>query len=562
MSSAAAFTAIAPSPAPAAPGAVAANAPGQAFSHALNTVLATQGAPGQGVLGQGVLGQGTQTPGTQAGVAQGQNFQTTLQRPGSTDHHSFLKQLADAKTLAGQGQTAQNQTTQSQTAQTSTQTTGQAAAQASTALAASQGILPSSQVSASTTVSLNDLLKQAATGASTATPGADQARLATLTQKLNKLEAQATGVDPSAPPAGWTEPQVFAQARALLNKTFGGATATGTASTSNPLATAGMPIAGQPAAQTPQARAQSQAQADQAAAGSQASAASQAAQAGTTVTPPAATKPLQAADSGQTAPLTAPAQSQGDAKTASADSHSLTSPSDIQHAAAAVATQTAQVVPALHDKSAGHDTLDSDSSDQAPADAATTPDASKSADANSNISANNVQTQTQAAATAAATVNDPAHAAPQATAYLAAQMVKGLSGKASQFDIELHPADLGRVDVQMRIEQDGRLNATLAFDNPAAAAEFRARSGELRQQLQQAGFQVSDDSLNFTDRNTQGFGQQASQSFDQNSGSSSSWDNSTSRARAFQNSSVNAQVADATLASSSRSALRGLDMRV
>ncbi|NBB66035.1 flagellar hook-length control protein FliK [Pseudomonas sp. ODNR1LW] len=64
----------------------------------------------------------------------------------------------------------------------------------------------------------------------------------------------------------------------------------------------------------------------------------------------------------------------------------------------------------------------------------------------------------------------------------------------------LTPEDLGRVDVSLEIGSDGQLAARLAFDNPAAAADLRGRADELRRQLQDAGFQLSNESLDFTQR--------------------------------------------------------------
>ena len=52
--------------------------------------------------------------------------------------------------------------------------------------------------------------------------------------------------------------------------------------------------------------------------------------------------------------------------------------------------------------------------------------------------------------------------------------------------------------VSMDIDAQGRLTAQLAFDNPLAAADLRARADELRGQLQDAGFTLTDDALSFT----------------------------------------------------------------
>jgi len=95
----------------------------------------------------------------------------------------------------------------------------------------------------------------------------------------------------------------------------------------------------------------------------------------------------------------------------------------------------------------------------------------------------------------------------ETTAHLAAQILKKLEGRSTRFDMALTPEGLGRVDVSLEIDSDGRLAARLAFDNPAAATDMRARADELRRQLQDAGFQLTQDSLEFSERNpSSGFG--------------------------------------------------------
>lgn len=88
----------------------------------------------------------------------------------------------------------------------------------------------------------------------------------------------------------------------------------------------------------------------------------------------------------------------------------------------------------------------------------------------------------------------------ETTAHLAAQIARKLEGRSTRFDMVLTPEDLGRVDVTVEIDSDGQLAARLAFDNPAAAADLRGRADELRRQLQDAGFQLSQDSLDFSQR--------------------------------------------------------------
>jgi flagellar hook-length control protein FliK len=95
----------------------------------------------------------------------------------------------------------------------------------------------------------------------------------------------------------------------------------------------------------------------------------------------------------------------------------------------------------------------------------------------------------------------------ETTAQIAAQIIRKLDGRSTRFDMVLTPEGLGNVDVTMDIDSDGRLTARLAFDNPAAATDLRGRADDLRRQLQEAGFQLSQDSLEFAERNpSSGFG--------------------------------------------------------
>lgn len=95
----------------------------------------------------------------------------------------------------------------------------------------------------------------------------------------------------------------------------------------------------------------------------------------------------------------------------------------------------------------------------------------------------------------------------ETTAQIAAQIIRKLDGRSTRFDMALTPEGLGRVDVSLEIESDGHVTARLAFDNPAAAADLRARADELRRQLLEAGLQLSPDDLEFAERDpASGFG--------------------------------------------------------
>ena len=102
--------------------------------------------------------------------------------------------------------------------------------------------------------------------------------------------------------------------------------------------------------------------------------------------------------------------------------------------------------------------------------------------------------ETTATAQNAAIAGPLTHAvrgSPETVASLAAQIVKKLEGRSTRFDLELDPAGLGRVDVRIEIGARGHISAAMSFETPQAASELRARAGELRQALEQAGFDLS-----------------------------------------------------------------------
>ena len=108
----------------------------------------------------------------------------------------------------------------------------------------------------------------------------------------------------------------------------------------------------------------------------------------------------------------------------------------------------------------------------------------------------------EAAITHDASLSTLSRATIDATAQIAAQIIRKLDGKSTRFEMALTPDDLGRVDVKLEIDAEGRLAARMAFDNPAAAADLRGRADELRRQLQDAGFHVPDDAFEFAERDS------------------------------------------------------------
>lgn len=112
-------------------------------------------------------------------------------------------------------------------------------------------------------------------------------------------------------------------------------------------------------------------------------------------------------------------------------------------------------------------------------------------------------TQTQATAAPRETgVSQLSRATIEATAQIAAQILRRLEGRSTRFEMALTPDELGRVDVKLDIDSEGRLNARLAFDNPAAATDLRGRADELRRQLEDAGFHLAADAFEFAERDS------------------------------------------------------------
>lgn len=89
-----------------------------------------------------------------------------------------------------------------------------------------------------------------------------------------------------------------------------------------------------------------------------------------------------------------------------------------------------------------------------------------------------------------------------ATAQIAAQILRKLEGRSTRFEMALTPDHLGRVDVKLDIDSEGRLAARLAFDNPLAATDLRGRVDDLRRELEDAGFHLADDAFEFAERDS------------------------------------------------------------
>jgi hypothetical protein len=144
-----------------------------------------------------------------------------------------------------------------------------------------------------------------------------------------------------------------------------------------------------------------------------------------------------------------------------------------------------------------------------------------------------------------------ARATVETLSNMAVQINRKLGEGNTKFAVELHPADLGKVEVTLNIARDGTTTAHLKFDTPVTAAAFQAREGELRQQLAQTGLNLDSGSLTFSSRddgnaNNGGFNQAFAQMQQQNQPQGQQ--NRQSQARAFKNAAAIAADADASAA--------------
>jgi flagellar hook-length control protein FliK len=144
----------------------------------------------------------------------------------------------------------------------------------------------------------------------------------------------------------------------------------------------------------------------------------------------------------------------------------------------------------------------------------------------------------------------------ETVARLATQIVQTAQGAASQFNLTLHPEELGGVEVKIQVDRHGAVSASMTFDNPQAAADLKAHAADLKAALNQAGFDVADDGLSF---NLNGQGQQSAG--DSNSGASA-WAGRTFRNAAAGAEDIVSSINSAASRLQGAASASGLDIRI
>ena len=118
------------------------------------------------------------------------------------------------------------------------------------------------------------------------------------------------------------------------------------------------------------------------------------------------------------------------------------------------------------------------------------------ASANPNGTAETQQSQQNTAAKAAAA--RPFSLPRQAIVdQVTVQITKAINSGADKINIQLKPASLGRVDVQLEVGHDGRAIAVITADNKDTLDLLQKNARDLEQALEDAGLQMDQDSLSF-----------------------------------------------------------------
>lgn len=85
----------------------------------------------------------------------------------------------------------------------------------------------------------------------------------------------------------------------------------------------------------------------------------------------------------------------------------------------------------------------------------------------------------------------------QTSEMIALQIQRNASAKIDTFTLQLDPADLGRMDIELKFGNDGSLKAHLTVERPETLAMLQKDSVQLERLLQQSGLNTDGQSLSF-----------------------------------------------------------------
>lgn len=86
---------------------------------------------------------------------------------------------------------------------------------------------------------------------------------------------------------------------------------------------------------------------------------------------------------------------------------------------------------------------------------------------------------------------------PHTSEMIAVQIQRNAAAKVDTFTLQLEPADLGRMDIELKFAQDGSMKAHLSVERPETLAMLQKDSAQLERLLQQSGLNTDGQSLSF-----------------------------------------------------------------
>jgi flagellar hook-length control protein FliK len=90
---------------------------------------------------------------------------------------------------------------------------------------------------------------------------------------------------------------------------------------------------------------------------------------------------------------------------------------------------------------------------------------------------------------------------------LALEIAASVGSGKSRFEIRLDPADLGRIDVRIDVDRNGRVTSHLTVEKPETLTMLRQDAPQLQRQLDDAGFKTGNGGLQFSLRDQSSSGQ-------------------------------------------------------
>ena len=92
---------------------------------------------------------------------------------------------------------------------------------------------------------------------------------------------------------------------------------------------------------------------------------------------------------------------------------------------------------------------------------------------------------------------------------ISVQVQRALGQGTDRINIQLKPAELGKIEVKLEVAHDGKINAVIAAERSDTLDLLRQDARHLQQSLQSAGLSADSSSLSFTLKNQDGSFQQA-----------------------------------------------------